>query len=199
MTLVKPLSEAQKRILSNAATRLNRTILPLPDDFRARGAARQKVLTSLIKQGLVSECPTTDDTTVWRRDARNRRLTLALTAAGGAAAGIAPDASIAPLRRRAARSRPADAPHSNEALNEPATDTPKAASATTAPRGKLAAILAAMATEHGATLAALVDLTGWLPHTMRAALSRLRQRGHPICLVGAAGSKAYRLEANGEG
>ncbi|MBC7739691.1 MAG: DUF3489 domain-containing protein [Candidatus Saccharibacteria bacterium] len=67
------------------------------------------------------------------------------------------------------------------------------------PAGKLGSVLSALATEHGATLAALVTLTGWLPHTTRAALCRLRQRGYSIQLVGDAGSRAYRLDIPAQG
>ncbi|MES2302340.1 MAG: DUF3489 domain-containing protein [Pseudomonadota bacterium] len=34
--------------------------------------------------------------------------------------------------------------------------------------------------EGGASMAAIVDATGWLPHTARAALSGLRRKGHLI-------------------
>ena len=34
--------------------------------------------------------------------------------------------------------------------------------------------------EQGASLTELVDATGWLPHTTRAALSRLRSSGHAL-------------------
>ena len=34
--------------------------------------------------------------------------------------------------------------------------------------------------EEGATLAELMEATGWLPHTTRAALSRLRSGGHTL-------------------
>jgi len=34
----------------------------------------------------------------------------------------------------------------------------------------------------GATLEALVDATGWLPHTTRAALTGLRKRGYTVLL-----------------
>ena len=200
MTNVKLPSDAQKRILSNAADRSDRVILPLPDDFRARGAVRQKVLEALLKQGLVVERTTTDDAAVWRRDARRRRLTLAMTPAGYAALGRLPAAAAAPADRPAADARSDDGSHSDGSPTHPTTTSQSVSPATaTAPIGKLGAILAAMAGEQGATLAALVDLTGWLPHTTRAALSRLRQRGYPIHLVGEPGSKAYRLDAKAEG
>jgi hypothetical protein len=34
--------------------------------------------------------------------------------------------------------------------------------------------------EQGATLAELVEATGWLPHTTRAALTGLKKKGHVI-------------------
>ena len=63
------------------------------------------------------------------------------------------------------------------------------------PRGKLGAIVAAVSAEAGATLAELAALTDWQPHTTRAALCRLRQRGLAVTLAERAGRKAYRLDA----
>lgn len=48
-----------------------------------------------------------------------------------------------------------------------------------APR-KLDQILTSIQSRHGATLQDLTTLTGWQPHSIRAALTRLRQRGHAI-------------------
>src|SRR3954470_3024178 len=45
---------------------------------------------------------------------------------------------------------------------------------------KQAAVIGLLQREQGATLADLVDATGWLAHTTRAALTRLRQAGHVI-------------------
>jgi hypothetical protein len=173
MAALKPLSDAQKLILTNAVNHPGHLIFPLPTDLRAHGASRQRVLTALLKQGLTAERPTTDDTLVWRRDPRGRRFTLTVTAAGRTAIGLP------------------------EINTEAATVAPIVTAETVSaapPRGKLGSILSALAAEDGATLAALVTLTGWQPHTTRAALCRLRQRGYPIRLIGATGSKAYRLD-----
>lgn len=45
---------------------------------------------------------------------------------------------------------------------------------------KAEAVLALLNRESGATLAQLVEVTGWLPHTARAALTGLRKRGHDV-------------------
>ena len=62
------------------------------------------------------------------------------------------------------------------------------------PGGKLGAVLKAIGRKRGATLAELADTTGWQPHTTRAALTRLRQRGFPAALTEEGGRKAYRLQ-----
>lgn len=46
--------------------------------------------------------------------------------------------------------------------------------------------------ESGATLDAMVTLTGWLPHTTRAALTGLRKKGHVITSDKVDGVRTYR-------
>ena len=74
---------------------------------------------------------------------------------------------------------------------------PLAAVATAAdekrPTGKLGRVLNAVAAMRGASLDELVELTGWQPHTARAALTRLRQRGFAVNLRETADRKAYHL------
>jgi hypothetical protein len=62
------------------------------------------------------------------------------------------------------------------------------------PSGKLGAVLKAVEHKRGATIAELTEATGWQPHTARAALTRLRQRGFPAVLSEEGGRKAYRLQ-----
>ncbi|MDP3677146.1 MAG: DUF3489 domain-containing protein [Novosphingobium sp.] len=51
-----------------------------------------------------------------------------------------------------------------------------------APRGpsKIASVIALLERKQGATLVELVEATGWLPHTTRAALTGLKKKGHVI-------------------
>ena len=49
-----------------------------------------------------------------------------------------------------------------------------------APGSKTAAIIALLSRDRGATAAELITATGWLPHTMRAALTGLRKQGRTI-------------------
>lgn len=51
-----------------------------------------------------------------------------------------------------------------------------------APRGdsKISQVIALLSREEGATLAELVEATGWQPHTTRAALTGLRKKGRTL-------------------
>ena len=215
----KTLSAAQFLVLTTAARRPARMALPLPAGLRARGAARRALLASLLERGLVEERPTDDPALGWRRDGRGHqalRITAAgLAAAGGAsgsdrpAAAQAPDAADGPApapgrasapgaNHRASFSGTEDAtPTDADATKPPPAAEPAAAAPTAAarPGGKLGQVLDAVAAEDGATLAELAALTGWQPHTTRAALTRLRRRGFVLVLgsaEGAGGRKAYR-------
>ncbi len=62
------------------------------------------------------------------------------------------------------------------------------------PGGKLGLLLEQVSRPDGASIEELSNLAGWLPHTTRAALTRLRQRGWDIRLdTNPAGRKCYRL------
>jgi hypothetical protein len=61
-----------------------------------------------------------------------------------------------------------------------------------APRNSKAALLVSLLTRTGgATLDQMVGATGWLPHTTRAARTRLKARGHVITSVKVDGSRTY--------
>lgn len=54
------------------------------------------------------------------------------------------------------------------------------AAATTSATSKIAAVIALLEREQGATLAEMVEATGWLPHSTRAALTGLKKKGHTL-------------------
>jgi len=53
-----------------------------------------------------------------------------------------------------------------------------------APRGgsKLAQVIELLQRNHGATVDELIAATGWLAHTIRAALTGLRKRGYTVAI-----------------
>ena len=64
--------------------------------------------------------------------------------------------------------------------------------------GKLGRVAGAVLKLAGATLDDLITLTGWQPHTIRAALTRLRPRGIDARPTTVDGRKAFRA-AGAEG
>jgi hypothetical protein len=58
---------------------------------------------------------------------------------------------------------------------------------------KTAKVLSLLKRSEGTTLAELVEVTGWLPHTMRAALTGLRKKGHNIERAKVEGGSRYAI------
>lgn len=174
------LSDTQATILSAAAGRDDSAVFPLPDGIRARGAALERSLGALLKRGLVSETAASPADLCWRTDGHGRGVGLAITAAGLEAIGIEAEGQVG----------------ANNAEESDSCEAPPAgndADALQRPTGKLAFVLESIERDDGATLSELTERTGWQPHTARAALTRLRQRGFPIALETRDGRKAYHM------
>jgi Protein of unknown function (DUF3489) len=67
--------------------------------------------------------------------------------------------------------------------------------ATNPDQSKRAQLINLLERDSGATLDAMVALTGWLPHTTRAALTGLRKKGHVITSDKVDGVRTYRAAA----
>ncbi|WP_346357645.1 DUF3489 domain-containing protein [Bosea sp. (in: a-proteobacteria)] len=76
----------------------------------------------------------------------------------------------------------ADPAHSADAYDHaPAqSDVMTTARSRPKPSSKLGIVLGLLEARDGATLDRLIAVTGWLPHTTRAALTGLRKRGHAV-------------------
>ena len=61
------------------------------------------------------------------------------------------------------------------------------------PGTKQALLIDLLKRKKGATIEAIVETLGWLPHTVRAALTRLRQQGFRIERVREDGVSRYRI------
>lgn len=64
------------------------------------------------------------------------------------------------------------------------------------PATKQAIVLELTRGEGGASLTAIVEATGWLQHTARAALSGLRKKGHAIEKFKIDGETCYAIKAD---
>ncbi|WP_244858192.1 DUF3489 domain-containing protein [Sphingopyxis granuli] len=63
---------------------------------------------------------------------------------------------------------------------------------------KIAAVITLLEREQGATLAQMVEATGWLPHTTRAALTGLKKKGHTVTKDKRDDVTCYRIAKAGE-
>jgi Protein of unknown function (DUF3489) len=161
-------------VLLSAAAQNEAYLLPRPN--RISDKAIQALALKLVRAGLADEVSVLSDQPHWRAD-DDARIGLRITRKGLAAIGL------------------------NEA-DEPSAPTPereKQLHPTRAPRAgsKQAAILALLGREEGAALADLIAATGWLPHTTRAALTGLRQRGYRLARSKAEdGRTLYRVQSD---
>lgn len=153
------LSDLQTILLSSAARRQDGSLLPIPDTISADADRTGKAIAALIKGGYADETPDAKPDSVWRTDG-DLRFGVVITNAGLVAIGVEPDG--------------AEPAHCATERTLVASDTDAA------PPTKAALVLSLLHREQGATLAELVDATGWLPHTTRAALTGLRKKGHAV-------------------
>ena len=84
------LSDLALVLLSHAANRDGSMVLPMPASIKARGAALQKVLTSLLSKGLLEEAEASAPEQAWRTGEDGSRIGLLISAAGLSAIGVAP-------------------------------------------------------------------------------------------------------------
>lgn len=158
------LSQTQRLILTQAAHHPEQRVL-CPDTIKP--PTFRASLSLLRTRGLIANMPPAEGS-------RGRQRCLIVTAEGRAAIGIMPPAPAAP------EELVGSAPPSG------ADEMPQ--------QSKQALLIALLSQPEGATLEALATATHWLPHTTRAALTRLRQRGLAILTVRAAGvSTRYKL------
>jgi hypothetical protein len=82
----------------------------------------------------------------------------------------------------------------NEVIATPISSTPSHPAVR--PQSKTSLMLELLNRSEGATLDHLIAATGWLPHTARAALTGLRQKGHAIASEkNGDGARTYRIAA----
>lgn len=154
-------SDTQSLILSRAATRQGNLALPLPEGLV--GAAAKMVVGKMIARGWLEEVEANlrRGEPMWRETGDGHGTTLIATEAGLEAIGIEPVVASAVASARKARLKPEPAPDDTD------TAKPVAIRAGT----KQAQIIAMLQRAEGATVAEMVEATGWLAHTVRGCIS----------------------------
>ena len=101
---------------------------------------------------------------------------------------------LQPLPRKTKSQRARKERSTQPAPPSPATPPTHQRHTPSQPGSKQALLLSLLSRQQGAYLAEMMEATGWLPHTTRAALTGLRQRGCTIeRSTSAEGSSTYRL------
>ncbi len=170
----KTLTDSQLVLLSAASQREDRGVVR-PGTMDARLFTR--ATKALLKASLIAESATV------RKGPGGAgpdvaAQTLVITGAGLKAIGVEelqPSQPALRKPREGVRQRPSRGA-SDKATSPLLADD----SSTTRPTTKRALIIAMLSRREGATLDDLIAATGWLPHTTRAALTGLRQKG--FCL-----------------
>ena len=158
------LTDTQLVLLSTAANRVGGSLFPPAASVTARADHIRRSVDSLMRKQLTQEIEIEDVTRTWRQDG-DTCFGVIITDAGRVAVATAPPAEVpAPVAKLE--------PHGGAVPASPAEAPPRPS--------KIAMVLDLLRREEGATLPELVDATGWLPHTMRAALTGLRKKGHAL-------------------
>ncbi|HJP69176.1 MAG TPA: DUF3489 domain-containing protein [Sphingomicrobium sp.] len=165
------LNDLQLILLSTASQRDNGSVLPAADSIAKDEKRIRVAIPQLLKRGLVEEIPVKDRRLAWREEG-DEALGLTVTAEGRA---------IIDSREEPAQTAPKPKP-ANKKLP-------------TAPRGptKASIVVDLLRRPGGATLTELIDATGWLPHTTRAALTGLRKKGHVVEKTKRDDATCYRI------
>ena len=156
------LSDTQRVLLSTASQRHDGSVLPLPDSIKA-GGGLSKSLAALISRGFVEERETDEPLQAVRADG-DINYGVFITAAGSLSIGVEPTKPVSDAEVDTAI--PACVTSDGDAATKAAT--------------KATLVLALLSRSDGATMAELIELTSWLPHTTRAALTGLRKKGHDV-------------------
>lgn len=171
------LSDTQTAILAAAIARDDRMIFPV--NLPLKGGAVGNVLKSLLKRGLVQEMPTSDSGVVWRCGEDGQPLTLRASDAGVKLLG----GGIVHVGNRELT-----VVHSMVAKVVPNEHK----------RGITGEVLVALLSRSGgATIAEMQVATGWLPHSVRGALSGVvaKKLGHTVESTKEERGRVYRIAA----
>lgn len=166
------LTDTQRVILSAAAGRDDRTVLPLPKSLKIGKEAATTVLKALTKKGLMEETPAAPSAEYWREDKTGHKFAVAINGAGLTALDV---------KSAATPSKQPENPRGSTSIKN-------------VPSGKAGLILSLVSRPKGARINELLKATGWQAHSIRAALTGLRKRGITVSRSQNGGVTVYRAE-----
>jgi len=158
------LTDTQTLILNRAAARPGNLAMPLPEGLV--GAAAKMAVTRMITKGWLEEVDADirKGEPLWRETGDGHGTTLIATQAGREAIGIEPVVARTASALRKAKLQPDADPV--------VTETPKASKPVAIRAGtKQAQIIALLQRPEGASIAEIVEASGWLAHSARGMIS----------------------------
>jgi hypothetical protein len=186
------LSDAQLVILSAAAQRADRSVLPFSQSLGAKGAALGKVIETLSRRKLVVERRVINGETEWRRDQEDRPLGLFITNGGLLALGLdesekeeepkAAASKTGQTKKPAARPRP-------KARKSPAPEAKKRGAQA---RTKQDLVIHMLRRQSGVSVDDIIAKTGWQQHSVRGFFSGLVRKKLKLPLVSELGKDGVR-------
>jgi len=153
------LTDSQLVILSAAARREDRLVLPLPKSLKLNAGARTLVLKSLLKRQLVEEQAAGCEQNHWREDKQGQRYTLGITQSGLDAIGAGDPGNVAGSGENKA------------AANDSSKVVTPSGKRPLRDGSKLSLLVALLSRETGSTLEEAAKATGWQHHSIRGAIS----------------------------
>lgn len=160
---------------------------------KMKGAILTKVGEKLVKLGLVREVRAKAGMPAWRRDGAGQSYALKLTPAALKAIAVDKGSEEAIATSKATRPQPQKNPDTANALG-PGIISERAKTRTPRAGSKLARVIDLLQRSDSATILHLIEVTGWLPHTTRAALTGLRKRGYAVVRARVdGGDSIYRI------
>ena len=162
------LTNTQLKILSQAAQHEN-GMACVPE--RMGTVAISKLSEALVERRLMREVLTKPSMPIWRKGEDGRSISLVILKAGRDLVfehGEALRSDKRVLLINPSESKPKGPLAPTTSLAQPRAGT------------KLALVIAMLSNEAGASLKALAEMAGWLPHTTRATLTGLPKRGFLI-------------------
>jgi Protein of unknown function (DUF3489) len=161
------LTSIQLDVLSRARQRDDGAVT-VPEGMKDKDAHR--LATTLVERGLVRELRAKPGMPVWRKSEEEGSLSLILTKLGHATIKVG-EGDVTTGAGAASAASP----------GKQAASTARASKAATPRHGsKLAEVIVLLTRKGGASIEELTSMTGWLPHTTRAALTGLRKRGYGV-------------------
>jgi hypothetical protein len=175
----RKLTDADRVILASAGARETGLVLPVPKSLKLSPTKLEPILRALLAEDLVLERPSLADEDPWVRSEDGGRSSLIITAAGLEAVGLGNSDKVteivadADTQRGKGKARAKQPSPTKRASTKPtAKSAPKTSEVASNGRTtKLDILIGALRQRKGATIAELMDATGWQAHSVRGSIS----------------------------